>query len=386
MVASPRMIEPPSNEAIERAVGAALVRRGVHGRVVVRELSCEFHGSGPTVAVEIGELIQQWSILPEDMRDEKVEHAVDRLRSAVAAALPPPPENTGVSPIVGKLIGVLILAATILGSGAWLLRSRALVTRARPALAVSSSVSPTTAAELADARGRESCEATRRRLYAGATALDVDPLGWVVELWLARDGNPTPLTSEPAMAQANDAALFSRLGAVAPARAAWIDTGEPNRARLRFDGGYLHPFMQADGRDRFIALVDQLVDATGAEHAALFARCAHSNVRDIGGYFRGLDTGGAAASLLFAQGLFLDPPIVDKAKLGSEASALGELGRRTAGMEFSVLEELIRDNGGRVLAIDSPAPRGSVGMSFALGGPLRAQQAARALAKQRNIH
>jgi serine/threonine-protein kinase len=109
------------------------------------------------------------------------------------------------------------------------------------------------------------------------------------------------------------------------------------------------------------------------------------NVRDIGAYFRGRDPAGAAASLLFAQGLFSDPPIVDKAKLGAESGALASLAKSTAGLELTVLEELIRDNGGRVVALDPTSGRGSVGLTFALGGPTRAQQAARALAKQQKL-
>ena len=378
------MPEPSSTDAIEHALGAALARRGAHGRVVVREQTAEFHGSGPVVSIDIAELVQQWSLLPDDMRDGKVQHAVERLRSAIANALPPPVETTDMSPIVGKILGAVILIVTVVGSGAWLARAR--VSRGGAGQTASAGASATGAAPVVDVRGRESCEATRRRLSAGATSFDVDPAGWVIELWLARDANPRPLSSEPVLGEATDAALLSRLGAVAPASASWVDTGEPDRARLRFEGGYLHPFMHADGRDRFVALVDQLAEATLADHAALFARCAHSNVRDIGAYFRGRNAGGAAASLLFAQGLFSEPPVVDKAKLGSESNALAALQRLSAGLELSVLEELIRDNGGRVTAVDASSGRGSVGLSFALGGPTRAQQAARALARLRKVH
>jgi len=381
------MAEASSTAAIEQELMASLARRGVRGRVVVRETFAEFHGTGPSVSIEIGELVQQWSLLPDDMRDAKVEHAVERLRSAIASALPPPVEGTDVSPLVGKIVGVVILVATVIGAGQWLVRSRGRTSSAGRlgTSAASGSASGSAGEDLARTRARESCEGTRRRLYAGATSLDVDPAGWVIELWLARDSSTSPLAAEPVLAQVNDAALATRLGAVAPAHASWVETGEPARARLRFEGGYLHPFMQADGRDRFVALVDQLADATRADQAALFARCEHLTVRDIGAYFRGRDAAGAAAALLFAQGLFSEPPIIDKAKLGTESGTLGALMTRTSGLETSVLEDLIRDNGGRLVASDPSSGYGSVGLTFALGGPTRAQQAARALAKQRKI-
>jgi hypothetical protein len=371
---------------IERSFAEAVTRVGISGRVVIHGRTAELHGSGPVVSIELGELIDQWSVLPEDMRASKIDHAVERLRSAVARALPPPPETTDVSPLVGKVVGALLLVGTLAGAGLWLARSNFFGQKAAAVVTAKTAASASAApADVLATKDRESCESARRRLYAGATALDVDPAGWVIEVWLARDGNPAPLHEDAALKDVTHERLSGRLGAIEPASASWVNTGEPTRARFRFEGGYLHPFMQAEGRDRFVALTDQLAEATGATHAALFARCAHSNVRDIGAYFRGRDPGGAAAALLFAQGLFSEPPIVDKAKLGGDASALVALSKSTEGMELSLLEELIRDNGGRVVTPETSGVRG-VGLTFALGGPTRAQQAARALAKQRKVH
>lgn len=372
---------------IERSFAAGVAARGLNGRVVVHDRMAELHGSGPVVSVELGDLIDQWDVLPEDMRAAKIDHVVERLRSAVARALPPPVETTDVAPIVGKILGGLLLVGTVVGAGIWLARTNFFGRKTAATVAfATASASPSAApAEVAAAKAQESCEASRRRLYAGATALDVDPSGWVIELWLARDGNPAALLDDAALKDVAHEKLAGRLGAIEPASMSWVNTGEPMRARLRFEGGYLHPFMQAEGRDRFVALADQLADASGATHAALFARCAHSNTRDIGAYFRGRDAGGAAASLLFAQGLFSEPPIVDKAKLGGDTSALAALARATDGIELPLLEELIRDNGGRVMTPETGGVRG-VGLTFALGGPTRAQQAARALAKQRKVN
>lgn len=370
---------------IEQRFASVMARRGVPGRVVLHGRAAELHGAGSVVSIDVGEMIDQWSILPEDMQLAKIEAGVDRLRSAVAAALPPPPETTDVAPIVGKVVGALLLLATVVGGVFWLRKANFFGSKAgssAPSARASAALAPT--GEPLATKERESCEASRRRLYAGATALDVDPAGWVIEIWLARLENPTPLSTDPVVAESTHAQLAGRLGALDKSSASWLDTGHPGRARLRLEGGYLQPFMQAEGRDRFVALVDQLADATRADHAALFAHCAHSNVRDIGAYFRGRDAAGAATSLLFAQGLFAEPPIVDRAKLGGDESALDALGKLNRNLESSTLEELIRDNGGRYVALEAGG-RGGIGLLFALGGPTRAQQAARALAKHRKL-
>lgn len=374
-------------EEVERALTEALARHGVPGRVVVRERVAEFHGGGPVVAVDVGELVDQWTLLPEDLRAGKVASAVDRLRAAVAAALPPPESGTDVAPLVGKLVGGLVLLATLGGAAYWVSRPRPQTPGAASSVAATATPAEKASAEASatELRARESCEATRRRLYAGATAFEVDPAGWVIELWLARDADARPLAEEPAIRQANHEALAPTIGAEAPASVSAVATGEPGRVRLRFDGGYLHAFMKAEGRDRFVRLVDQLAGATRAEHAALFARCAHLTVRDIGAYFRGVDAAGAAASLLFAQGLFADPPIVDRTRLGNELSALISVKKTTAGLALEQLSELVRDSGAQVSSSPPEATPPHVAIGFALGGPTRAQQAARALAKARKL-
>jgi hypothetical protein len=379
------MADPGVAQEIERAIVAALSRRGVSGNVVVREGMAELHGLGPVVAIELGELASQWSLLPPDMRHGKIEHAADRLRTAVAQALPPPTEPTDVAPLVRKLVGVL-LVATMIGSLAWWYLRRERAAAAAGEGTSAAAAEPTgSAISVGDptARGKGVCDAARRRLYAGATAMDLDPAGWVVDVWLARDSNKAPLSAEPALQGAIDK-LAGRLGAAQPATAHWLETGEPTRALLELEDGYVRPFLQAEGRDRFVALVDELADQLDVDYAALFARCSHSNVRDIGAYFRGRDAAGAATALLFAQGLFAEQRIVDKTKLGTNGALAGLLSA-SARIEAGALEELVRDSGGRMLAREPDAGKPRVGLLFALGGPTRSQQAAKALAKQLRV-
>lgn len=380
------MTAPETLAEIEHSFAEVVARRGVSGRVVVHDRSAELHGVGSVVAIDLGDLIAQWSVLPADMRATKIDLAVERLQQAVARDLPPPASPTDIAPLVGKIAGTVLVLATVAGTVFWLAKSNFF-----GADVVSAAASSTTEANgkpefgvVPKVEDRESCEASRRRIYAGATSLDVDPAGWLIEIWLARDGEPAPLREDAALRDVTHERLSGRLGALEPAAMSWIETGDARRVRVRFEGGYLHPFMKADGRDRFVALTDQLAEATHSSHAALYARCAHSNTRDIGAYYRGVDAGGAAASLLFAQGLFTNPPVIDESKFGGEANALSALSRHTAGIELSTLEELIRDNGGRVVTTETGGTRG-VGLNFALSGPTRAQQAARALAKQRKV-
>jgi serine/threonine-protein kinase len=378
------MPDPAVAREIEQAIVGALGRRGVSGQVVVREGTAELHGSGPVVAIELGEWVDQWALLPPDIRDRRAELAAERLKNALGRSVPPA-APAGDSSSLRRALLVAIGVAAIVGAAGWTWRMGFFGDRGARTAASGSAAETQPVVGDPTAREKEACEAARRRLYAGATAMDLEPAGWVIEIWLARDSNKSPILAEQALKDASGAKLLGRLGATQPATVQWIDTGEPTRALLRFEGGYLRPFLKAEGRDRFIALVDDLADASDADYAALFARCAHSSVRDIGAYFRGRDAAGAATALLFAEGLFTDPRAVDKNKLDAKDGALASLQRAATGLEQPAVEELIRDNGGRLSLRDPDAGRPRAGIVFALGGPIKAQQAARALAKKLRV-
>ena len=376
--------DPNVAREIEDAIVGALSRRGVSGKVVVRQGIAELHGSGPVVAIELGDWVEQWSLLPPDLQARRAEVAADRLRTAIAQTLPAPATPTDIAPVMRNLVmGIAVLAA-LGGIGFWLIRANFFGKVNLPIVSSAGAAESSSAIGDPTARDRALCDAARKRVYAGA-AMDLDPAGWVIELWLARASSKKPLAGEDVLRAASDQKLSGRLGATAPASATWVDTGEATRAMLRFEGGYLRAFLQADGRDRFIALTDELADAVDVDHAALWARCAHSSVRDIGAYYRGRDAAGAATALLFAQGLFADPMIVDKSKVTAKDGALAALGRAAAPIEEQVLEELVSDNGGRVMTREPDAGRPRIGLLFALGGPTRAQQAAKAVAKQVHV-
>ncbi|HZO15754.1 MAG TPA: hypothetical protein VFB62_20920, partial [Polyangiaceae bacterium] len=186
---------------IGRAITAALSRRGVAGTVVVRGNHAEVHAPGLDVlAIEL-DWISQWNLLPPEMQQKRADHAAERLQEVMRAA-----RGQGVrrSFDIGALVRpvfVPAIALIIVGTlGWWLWRSNFFGRGFFGTAAGDASASVDPQAE-ERARRQRSCEAGRRRLFAGADmGLDVD--GWVVELWLARPVDRGALETDAALARA----------------------------------------------------------------------------------------------------------------------------------------------------------------------------------------
>jgi hypothetical protein len=240
------------------------------------------------------------------------------------------------------------------------------------------------ASDAASRRGRV-CEATRRRIYSGASLGPFDTEGWVIELWLARRGDKSfekdaavsGLIEGGKVAKGADAELAKVAGAV--------ELSSPNSPSgwqsliVRFGGGYVNTFLEPAGRARFLSLSDRVAQGAGVEMGALYGRCAHLSTHEIGAWFVGSDARSAAASLLYSMGLFAEVPAVSRSRLG-KAGELDALRDAAKGLDAATLARLVGTNGGSMVESAS-----AVTLTFPLGGPIRATSASREVARQLKV-
>jgi serine/threonine-protein kinase len=156
---------------------------------------------------------------------------------------------------------------------------------------------------------------------------------------------------------------------------------------LRFHGEFVSAFLQPEGRQRFIGWAARLASRSGAELAALFGKCVHLDAHDLGAWYWGRDDARAGAALLYAAGLFADPPAFEPSVFGSEGTVPARLTRTCASAPKAALEAAVADQGGRLeRAKPMPAPADAgerlsgTTIRFPLGGPTRATGATRRLA------
>ncbi len=383
------MVDLGAAREIEVAINGALSRKGVGGTVVVRGNTAELHGAGPVVAIDLGEWVEQWNLLPPDMRDRRAEVAAERLRGSVQD-VSGKKEGSGfpLGPLLVKALGALLLVGVLGGGAYWLYQSNFFGPKGETA-PLDGDKPITTRAPVIDPaqRAKKVCEAARSRVYSGASiAMDVE--GWIVELWLARAPSKGPLhTDAKLLERTQTKELSTEFGVKSTGTVEVVDATKKKlgavAATIRFNEGFVEPFLGTKGRQRYIELLISLAETTDADYAALYARCAHLKVRDIGAYYRGRDAAGAAAALLYAQGGFSEPKAVTLGGLDGEW--LKALQAATTPVDDKSLLELTRKVGARLVTVSEDAGTPSVALRFVLGGPTRAQSAARMLAKQLNL-
>jgi hypothetical protein len=267
------------------------------------------------------------------------------------------------------------------------------------------------------------CDAVRDRLYQGASLGPFALEGWVAELWLgSRRSGETPLRESPALTglvrggkllpSADETLAAVRDGTVEITDG--FDAGAAQRspgwsaAKLVFHDGYARAFLEVETRARFLGLADAMARASGADHAALYARCAHLETHDVGAWFRGPDVAGAAAVMVYQMGFFADAKVIDRSTMAS-LRASGPSGSRKPGSRPQASDhdggslarppegelDALRRAAGEVAA-EVPQEVGSAGGSvttaggsttlvFPLGAPVRSLAATRELARRMGI-
>lgn len=153
----------------------------------------------------------------------------------------------------------------------------------------------------------QACEALRRRVRGGGQALGLSRDGWVAELWLK------PREGEPIDPQAID--LLALTGSD-PASRSEIDTlsarDRPTNegVLIRLAGPVVTQAFEIEGAGRLTKAADRAFESSKARAGALYLKCAHLPVHDVGLWFRGRDLPNAGASLLFALGSFGDVAMI----------------------------------------------------------------------------
>ncbi|MGK3994606.1 hypothetical protein [Sorangium sp. So ce1024] len=391
-----------SAREIEAAVREALGLFGTSGSVTVQGRQIALRGRGAPVVIDLEQLVEQWPLLPQDLRARKASDLARRLAQAQRAvtSLVPPGARAPGRPLRHVVIPVVAVAVVLVGA---LVAVRALRSREEP---VASPVAPETTAAEDAARNARTCEAARKRIYSGASMGPFDLAGWVAELWLAtpRGGAAqAPAGQEaPSVEAAGLGGLVAdgKLTAGADAELAAVTDGlveilpgfdaeEAGRSPswraviARFSGGYARAYFDPALRARFVALADRMADGASAELGALYARCAHLPYHDAGAWFRGPDPAAAAAALVYASGLFAELPAVDRGALAAlkGAGQIDALRSAGASLDGASLGKLVGAHGGGI----TRGGAGAVVITFPVGGPTRATSASRIVARKLQV-
>ncbi|KYF72193.1 hypothetical protein [Sorangium cellulosum] len=390
-----------SAREIEAAVQEALGLFGTSGSVSVQGRQIALRGRGAPVAIDLEQLVEQWPLLPPDLRARKASDLARRLAQAQRAvtSMAPPGARAPGRPARYVVIPVVAVAVALVGA---LVAARALRSREDP---VASPVAPETTAAEDAARHARTCEAARKRIYSGASMGPFELAGWVAELWLAtpRGAMQAAAEQEPPSAEAVGlGGLISegKLTASADAELAAVTDGlveivpgfdaeEAGRSpswraiTARFSGGYARAYFDPALRARFVALADRMADGASAELGALYARCAHLPYHDAGAWFRGSDPAAAAAALVHASGLFAELPAVDRGALAAlkGAGPIDALRSAGASLDGASLGKLVGAHGGGI----TRGGAGAVVITFPVGGPTRATSASRIVARKLQV-
>jgi serine/threonine protein kinase len=373
---APKMTERPVSREIEAAVSGALARRGVGGMVILREDVLELRSDdGPSVAIDVGEWVSQWNLLPPDMRDRRAESAAARLQSSVSGEDARPAADPVARAYArerwrNRIMGLGVVAG--LAAGGWWLWSAGFF-GAKGASNIPSfpgfgdEPAPTATADAYEQTGvrvRRACEVARQQLMAGLP-MGVDVEGWVVELWLAKDGEVDGMKGHRALRRLEKEGAVGELAVQAPGEISLhpLDIEGSTAVLVRLGGGYAVPFFQSDGRGRYLSFAERLVTAVGARHAGLYARCAHMPSRDVGAWFAGKNKNDALAAMLWTTG---------------EPAALGELTGQLGKLDSSLVQDALRGVGAREQLLGKGGTT-LVALRLPLGGATSAAKASRKL-------
>ncbi len=374
----------------EIAVTEALAATGVHGKALITGNMIELHGNGPPVGVELGESLQQWPLLPPEMRRRKAQDFAIRLADAhrkSREAMAPREEDDGgarkrLFAGVGALLGLLAVVGLL----------RFLI----PRLTRETKVPEKTAEDDGEKKARlgRACQGGRAQIYKGAGFGPIALEGWSAELWLATDkpsalakspavmglasNKKIPATADEELAKINDGVV--EIGDFLPADLAAKSPGWSG-VTVRFGMGYARAFLSTDARGRFLALAERAYVDSGATLGAFYAGCAGTAVHDVGSWFRGKDSGAAAAAMVYTMGWFSDGALVDKPAV-AKFQAGNDLGALLKAGEQADASSLVAAASAEGAGITSS---NGASFTFPLGAPTRALAATRAAARRMGV-
>jgi hypothetical protein len=382
---------------IEDAVEKELAAMSIGGTLVLVGKSIELRPAegGAPVSIEIEQILGQWPLLPAEMQKRKAVEVAQRLAGAhrfsrrIEGKVKAPAVDTSWIRIVG-VAGALFGVLGLIG----------LLRYAVPRLTPEPPPDPRAGSESTEARGARlarSCDAMRVNLYNGSPLGPLSADGWVVELWLAsKDRKGEPLLTHPALAAlvANGKLAASADTGLAAIRdgAVEITGGLDDEAAGRSPGwsaatvvfrdGYGRAFFEEGQRSRFTALAERVAQATGADDAALYARCAHlPSTHDVGAWFHGPDLAGATTALLYQMGFFAEARLIDRSALaaGGSKSELDALRKAAGDLGDAAERAVVGEQGASVTTAHGAT------VVFPFATPVRSVTATRDLARRMGI-
>ncbi len=304
-------------------VEEALPRYGVAGRVSWAKGRLRLSGHGPTIEIAVPH-----EVLPDDVTLAERQKLVERLARQLAA------ERRAAGSSLGRGWGSRLFAALrlsvalglgVLGLGMawhWLGRPATQVGSGTAELGNPSTISKAPPLPMRSGASdplAERCQLTRTRIAMGGNVTPLDVDGWVVEFLFITQGQtltptaprvqryfPGITTSQPAPLIWPAAEELSRLAdphspfSVAAERTAGLVPFQGTGIRLTASGSYIAAYFDETRRPEMQRLAAALCDGLAADWGALYARCAHDDIRQVGSWFRGKDVAGALTSLVAA--------------------------------------------------------------------------------------
>jgi serine/threonine-protein kinase len=328
---------------IRQLVEEAMTRFGMAGDLQLNEqwLVLYPHGTGEPAYTDIRMLIEQWSLLPFDVRQKRCHELARRLQQQrqVSLAAPAAQEESKIGSTTKLMLAATLAIAVSAGVLAFTrgAGAPALGTAQTPAPQTGPAASSALAQSDAErkARALRVCRSTQSRVMRGATVGPIDVEGWLVEMVVfARGTHPWQGESQVAeLLTRQDTGAWQVTSTVAPELSALEGPGtevrlepyeltgsagaagngqEPSEVysgvKLSFTGRYVTPYFKEDERISYVRFGNALIDALGADHGALFARCEGDTSQHMGAWFRGPSPGAASALLLFAMGAHAQTP------------------------------------------------------------------------------
>ncbi|MCA9619839.1 MAG: serine/threonine protein kinase, partial [Myxococcales bacterium] len=289
-------------EELRREVLAALGRRGVAGRLRLRgrDLELTFQPGEPPSTVSVGDWLDQFALLPPETNQKRAEEVARRLqKSRGGRTFDPVADAYARERLKRVATGLLVLAV----AGAvvfWLWQQRFFGNDPFALLGFGAEATPSASAaplDPPDVRARRACEAARAQMLAkGSMGMDAE--GWLVELWLAQAGS-SPLAEQRALTRLAKEGAVGELGVAGAGDIRLVPGrfGEHQTVTVQLAEGYAVPYFQSEGRQRYLEFASRVAEAVKADHAALYARCAHLDSRDVPAWFAGTSREAALAAL-----------------------------------------------------------------------------------------
>lgn len=323
-------IPAPVIEDILAYVRLALGRHGVPGEI-------NAHGGQLFLSTDLTRRgcslfpwANTWPLLEEGARQRKATDIARTLAAGRAASHRPSGVSGPRSINITALLGIFV-AAGLVAYFVWEGTSPSrdpTGTRRRTGEITSSVVSSPSDART---RAADRCAATKARVFQGGTVSVADAEGWQIEIALLKVGSAARLDTHEGLRSfvesPQDPAGSPFIWSKEPGLAAVTTSDSVVRVErhvirdgnkkaegvsLSFGGSLVDPYFREEDRGRYYHIAHSLSETLEATHTALFARCQDEETHALGGWFRGLDAGGAAASLLYFMGTYANPPHLAK--------------------------------------------------------------------------